>query len=489
MVMIKNERQYRITKAQIEKFSNALTQLSASSQQDQSVHPILRKAERDSLESQLTELRVQVEEYEALKDGQQAVLELDSLEALPFALIKARIAAGLTQKDLAERLGMKEQQVQRYEDTAYASASFARLVEVSRAIGVQVREEVLLPRISPADLLSRLSQAGIDRDLILNRFFPTLSAETSQDEGEVSTNALVLSAALALRRVFGWSLADLFSSRPLQLDLTPLGAVHFKVNAKANQKRLSAYTVYAHFLALLVLEATADLPAKPIPTDPKQVREAICSTYGELTFSNALQYVWSLGIPVLPLKDSGAFHGAFWRVNGRNVIVLKQRTRSSSRWLLDLLHELWHAAQEPERAERTVVEEGDIAQERQDSPEEKTATRFGEQILLNGRQKELVEMCTKEAKGSIERLKNAVFKVAAREKVLVGALADHMAYRLSLQGENWWGAATNLQTEGIEPWQIARDVLLEKINFEILNDVDQTLLIRALSDTLPQQEF
>ena len=62
--MIKNERQYRITKAQIEKFSNALAQLPDSSQQDQSVHPILRKAERDSLKSQLAELRVQVEEYE-----------------------------------------------------------------------------------------------------------------------------------------------------------------------------------------------------------------------------------------------------------------------------------------------------------------------------------------------------------------------------------------------------------------------------------------
>lgn len=483
--MIKNERQYRITKAQIEKFSDALAQLSASPQQGQSIHPMLRKAERGALEFQVAELRAQVKEYEALKDGQQAVLELDSLEALPRALIKARIAAGLTQKDLAERLGLKEQQIQRYEETEYASASFARLVEVSRAIGIQVREEVLLPRVSPADLLNRLSQAGIDRDLILSRFFPALNADSSENEGETSTNALVLRTATALKRVFGWSLSDLFGSRPLQLDLDPLGAVHFKVTAKANQQRLNAYTVYAHFLALLVLEATADLPQQPIPTNPKQVREAICSTYGELTFASALQYVWSLGIPVLPLKDAGAFHGAFWRVNGRNVIVLKQRTQSLDRWLLDLLHELWHAAQEPERLERTIVEEGDIAQDRQDSDEEKTATKFAEHIQLEGRKEGLVEMCTEEAKGSIERLKNVVPKVAARENVSVGALANYMAYRLSLQGENWWGAATNLQTEDIDPWQIARDVLLEKIDFGILNEVDQALLMRALSDTLP----
>lgn len=484
--MIKNERQYRITKAQIEKFSDALAQLSTSVQSEPSVHPLLKKAEREAMESQIAELRAQLEEYEALKSGQHAVLELDSLEALPRALIKARIAAGLTQKDLAERLGLKEQQIQRYEETEYASANFARLVEVSRAIGIQVREEILLPRISPADLLNRLSQAGIDRDLIFSRFFPPLSSSQSEEAEETSANRLVLRAAISLKRVFGWSLADLFSSRPLQLDLTPLGAVHFKVTAKANQQRLNAYTVYAHFLALLVLEATADLPTQPIPTNPNQVREAICSLYGELTFPNALRYVWSLGIPVLPLQDAGAFHGAFWRVNGRNVIVLKQRTKSSARWLLDLFHELWHAAQEPERPERTVIEEGDIAQERQETEEEKTATRFGDYILLKGRQEELAKICTEEAKGSIERLKSVVPKVAAREDVSVGALANYMAYRLSLQDENWWGAATNLQTEEIDPWQIARDVLLEKINFGVLNEVDQTLLMRALSEPIAQ---
>jgi transcriptional regulator with XRE-family HTH domain/Zn-dependent peptidase ImmA (M78 family) len=487
MVMIKNERQYRITKAQIAKFSDALDRLSGSPPNDLSVHPLLRKAERDALESQFTELRAQVREYEALKEGQQAILELDSLEALPNALIKARIAAGLTQKDLAEQLGMKEQQIQRYEETEYASASFTRLVEVSRAIGVQVREEVLLPKVSLADLLSQLSQSGIDRDLMLKRFFP------SANEGETSTaNGLVLRTATALKRVFGWSLSDLFGSSQLQLDLAPLGAVRFKVSTKANQQRLNTYTVYAHFLALLVLKASADLPAQPIPPNPKQVREAICSIYGELTFSNALRYVWSLGIPVLPLKDTGAFHGAFWRVNGRNVIVLKQRTQSSDRWLLDLFHELYHATQEPELLERSVVEEEDIAQARQEPSEEKTATKYSQHILLDGRHEELVEMCVIESKGSIERFKNVLPEVAARENVSVGALANYMAYRLSLQGENWWGAATNLQMEDTDPWQIARDIFLEKINFGLLNEVDRKLLSKALLDLsalLPQQDL
>ena len=57
-------------------------------------------------------------------------------------LIQARIAAGLTQEDLAARLGVKPQQIQRYEASDYQTASFARLREIARLLGVDVRERV-----------------------------------------------------------------------------------------------------------------------------------------------------------------------------------------------------------------------------------------------------------------------------------------------------------------------------------------------------------
>ena len=66
-------------------------------------------------------------------------------DELPQALVRRKIAMGLSQKDLADRLGMKEQQLQRYEATDYQSASMARLREIVDALGVSVREEVFLP--------------------------------------------------------------------------------------------------------------------------------------------------------------------------------------------------------------------------------------------------------------------------------------------------------------------------------------------------------
>jgi Helix-turn-helix len=49
---------------------------------------------------------------------------LGSLNDLPTTLIKARISAGMTQKELAEKIGIREQQIQRYEANHYNSASF-----------------------------------------------------------------------------------------------------------------------------------------------------------------------------------------------------------------------------------------------------------------------------------------------------------------------------------------------------------------------------
>lgn len=56
------------------------------------------------------------------------------IEKLPEMLIEERLRLGLTQKHLAEKMGLKEQQIQRYEATRYQSASLRRLTEVAKAL-------------------------------------------------------------------------------------------------------------------------------------------------------------------------------------------------------------------------------------------------------------------------------------------------------------------------------------------------------------------
>jgi ribosome-binding protein aMBF1 (putative translation factor) len=141
--MIKNEREYRITRAQTAKFRRALSEF--ASQDHSSVHPRLRKGQEDALRSQLADLEAELKQYEALRSGKRRIIKTDSFNEFPAALIKARVALGLSQRELADRLGLKEQQIQRYEATNYASASLSRVSEVIAALGLEVREQVRLP--------------------------------------------------------------------------------------------------------------------------------------------------------------------------------------------------------------------------------------------------------------------------------------------------------------------------------------------------------
>ena len=53
--------------------------------------------------------------------------------------------------------------------------------------------------------------------------------------------------------------------------------------------------------------------------------------------------------------------------------------------------------------------------------------------------------------------------------------------RLSWQGLNWWGAAANLQREDEDPWTVARDVFVERHPYRIDDEIDRSLLDRALN--------
>jgi len=144
--MIKNERQYRITKAQAQKFERAIQETTASPKRE--VHPVLRKAQIDAMNSQWDDLVRDIEEYEKLRSGRRRVVALRSLEDLAKTLIQARIAAGLSQEDLAARLGLKPQQIQRYEATDYQSASLERVNEILRVLGVKLRRPAELRLVS-----------------------------------------------------------------------------------------------------------------------------------------------------------------------------------------------------------------------------------------------------------------------------------------------------------------------------------------------------
>lgn len=479
--MIKNDRQYRITRAQAERFQSALGSVSNQSV----VHPAIQEAQKAAVQSQLAELKKELQMYESLRAGLITDFRVESLTDFPRVLIQARIARGLTQRELAEKLGLKEQQIQRYESSDYASASMSRLQEVADALGVRFEESVVLDldEDAPKRLFAELKMLGVGKRFTLTRLLPDSLAARLTNEVDVGpSDTDVAQAASILSRIFQWSPSQVFGQTPLRLDPTIAGQTRFKLAARAHEGRLVAYTSYAWFLASAVAKACSQLPTETVSSDWREVRSSIIDRHGEINFQTAVRHAWELGVVVLPLRDPGVFDAACWRISGRNVIVLKQSVRSQARWLFDLLHELRHLADNPEDPWLSVIEFENSVLEGREMSEEEEAHEFAGNIVLEGRSEELTAMCVEKASGSVARLKRAVQEVAASEGAPVDALANYLAFRLSLQGINWWGAATNLQRSGVDPFDIARDELLTHVDFTVLDDVERDLVTRSLRE-------
>ncbi len=480
--MIKNERQYRITRAQASRFSNSLSEIRAQLAQLPEANRHLLNVKEKALRSQLSDLEADIKEYEDLKSGSFEFNQLKGVGELPRQLIRARIASGMSQRDLGNRMGLKEQQIQRYEATEYASASFARIGEVLAALNIDIDSPILTQdtNFTMRNLIATLTQNGLPIEFVRKRLVPR-TRQKLNDSGDVrfARNIADGVAAELIGKIFQWSSEQMFSGK--ELKLAAIDGVRFKVTANAQSQRTSAYTVYAHYVALLAIQAYADSPMRPINTDPGQLRSEIRSAYGTVTLRSIVNHLWDLGVIVLPLDDPGAFHGACFREGGRNVIVLKQKTPSVSRWAFDCLHECWHAAQEPDLPERTVIEYDEMSGERRRSSEEATASRFAGAVLLGGRGQELAEMCLSDADFDLRRLKSTVQRIAVREGVGVDVLANYLAFRLAdEQKQNWWGTANSLQ-EVDEPWSIVRDVFFERTDLTKLSEPDRELLSQALA--------
>ncbi len=483
--MITNEKQYRVTRKKARGFTRAIQEFDATARERLGVHPQLVKAEMNAMESQLADLQDELREYERLKAADLSVISVTSFDGLADGLIKARIAAGLSQRALAQRMGLKEQQIQRYEARRYASASYKRMCQVAHALGVRIENEILLP-VVPTNfegLLAKLSQVGLDREFIVDRLLSTADAAIADGEvpDERNDDRLTANAAEILEHVFGWTRENILGPQALAEVWMGSATARFKMPKGRRESATNLFAAYARHLAVVSIRGMGDCRTRDIPVDPAEMRKRILARgSGSDDLRTLLHTAWDLGVVVLPLKGTGTFHGACWRHDGRNAIVLKQTSKHEARWAFDLLHELFHAGQRPEHDAFDVVEEEATSSVRRKSDEEADASSYAGNVMLGGNAEELAQQCVSLAQNRVGRLKTVVVQVAKSRDVDKGALANYLAFRLSLQDVNWWGAAANLQTKS-DPWKIARDVFKERHPYQIDNEIDRSLLDRALN--------
>lgn len=126
--MIQNARQYREARQQLSKWTALKSRLSKLAV----AFSIDERELMELIDRRLNHISQSLSDFQTL---QRTDLEdTDSLQhvvKLPASLIKARIALGWTQTELAKRTGLKVQHVHRYEKNSYSSIKLSRAIEIA----------------------------------------------------------------------------------------------------------------------------------------------------------------------------------------------------------------------------------------------------------------------------------------------------------------------------------------------------------------------
>jgi predicted transcriptional regulator len=133
--MIRNETEYReaVNRLQEEK-ANIARHKAELEQLDLSQEEVKRLV--DPLLSFHLQLQEEVESYERLKRGE--IAELTNLRGLGHTLIGLRIARGMSQQDLADRLGTHASQVSRDERNEYHGITIERAAKILETLGARI---------------------------------------------------------------------------------------------------------------------------------------------------------------------------------------------------------------------------------------------------------------------------------------------------------------------------------------------------------------
>jgi DNA-binding Xre family transcriptional regulator len=132
--MIKNEKQYNITRKKLQEFNESILKKQSSP----TPLPAKERLILVSLQLMQEQFVNEIEAYERLRSNRDDFLEERRIDELPDLLIEFKIHSRMTQKEFSQKVGMKEQQLQRYEAENFQGISFKNLLKILHAIGLEV---------------------------------------------------------------------------------------------------------------------------------------------------------------------------------------------------------------------------------------------------------------------------------------------------------------------------------------------------------------
>ena len=143
--MIKDELQYEVSKEWVEKFNKTIA---AMERDEEAKRKDFLKwdAGRGSIQCHLDQLHEEIAEYERLMawDKSKPIeIVVENFNRLSEALIKARMAAKMSEEELAEILDIDPERIKEYEKRKYQNASLTEILEISLALGLEFKTAVM----------------------------------------------------------------------------------------------------------------------------------------------------------------------------------------------------------------------------------------------------------------------------------------------------------------------------------------------------------
>ena len=143
--MIKDELEYEVSKEWVEKFNKTLA---AMERDEEAKRKDFLKwdAGRSAIQCHLDQLHEEITEYEGLMawDKSKPIeIVVENFNKLSEALIKARMAAKMSEEELAEILDIDPERIKGYEKKKYQNASLTEILDISLALGLEFKTAVM----------------------------------------------------------------------------------------------------------------------------------------------------------------------------------------------------------------------------------------------------------------------------------------------------------------------------------------------------------
>jgi predicted XRE-type DNA-binding protein len=135
--MIKNEKQYNITRKKLSEIDGIVKEYTQKKKLTPQNEMYLA-----SLQMMQERMQQEIKDYETLKNKGLRLRRKISVAQIPDILIEHKIAQHLSQKEYASILGIKEQQLQRYEAENYASVSLKKLLQFMERSNLNIQLSV-----------------------------------------------------------------------------------------------------------------------------------------------------------------------------------------------------------------------------------------------------------------------------------------------------------------------------------------------------------